>query len=471
MPNSKPRKKKNSRPHHKGSRSGNPAVRRAKEEASRAQDLARSEWSWGADPFTGFPEEEIDQEAMERAKVDAEPVIAELVAAGMPVAWLEDELCRRLGRALTAQDALQATRWASGQTLAFDQGTYSPDLLLGAFSENIALEAVRAVSGVDDPDEQQSRWRLLVAVARIVPYPDAGIPIGAVEDVRGSVVGFPDASMVTTPNGPAMWCQDVYGTRFGITAPFSAPEGPDRWYLWDIDTCSGEPHTVGAGYFPTSAHAFTAWQEVVGPDAAAQARLCPVSDADLADRILPLAGELPLGGESESQYAEFHRCRRLAQELRTAELRRDITGAEPKQPGREVADDSWTAEFANWRAKYRPGQKAVPGDFPQDGEPFTDDEAYRELSFIWLSDELPQLAHACSPHRIALVSRSIGDLYDTDTADVLRRLLPDLAAWLADRAALSADAADRVRACSERAARSGADLTEHAADLPARIRE
>jgi hypothetical protein len=113
----------------------------------------------------------------------------------------------------------------------------------------------------------------------------------------------------------------------------------------------------------------------------------------------------------------------------------------------------------------------VPGDFPQDGEPFTDDEAYRELSFIWLSDELPQLAHACSPHRIALVSRSIGDLYDTDTADVLRRLLPDLAAWLADRTALPADAADRVRACSERAARSGADLAEHAADLPARIRE
>lgn len=453
------------------SRSGNPAVRRAEEEAARAAELARSERSWDADPFAGFPEEEIDHEAMEHAKADAEPIIGELVAAGGAVAWLEDELCRRLGRLLSAQDALRATSGTSDRALVFDQDAYSPELLLDVFSENIALEAFRAIAGIDDPDEQQRRWRLLVAVARIVPHPDSRIPIGAVEDLREAVVQFPDASMVTTPTGPAMWCRDVYGTRFGITAPFSAPEGPDRWYLWDIDTCNGEAHTVGAGYFPTSTQAFTAWQEAVGPNAAAQARLSPVSDAGLADRILPVAGERRLGGESESQYAEFHRSRRLAQELRAAELRSDLPSTEPTRPGHEAADDSWIAEFADWRAKHRPGQKAVPAGFPQDGEPFTDDEAYRELAFIWLSDELPHLAHACSPHRITLAARSIGDLYDPDTADVLRHLLPDLATWLTERTALPPEAADRVLACAEHVTRSGADLAEYAPDLPARIRE
>jgi hypothetical protein len=144
---------------------------------------------------------------------------------------------------------------------------------------------------------------------------------------------------------------------------------------------------------------------------------------------------------------------------------------DPAQPGHEAVNDSWIAEFANWRAKHRPGQKAVPDDFPDDREPLTDNEVYHVLAFIWLSDELPQITHACSPHRIALAARSIGDLYDTETADVLRRLLPDLATWLTERTALPPAAADRVRACAERAARSDTELDEHTPDPPARIRE
>lgn len=437
---------------------------------ARAKAPARSGWSWSAEPFAGFAEEELDQEAMDRAKADAEPVIAELAAADMPVTWLEDELCLRLGRALAAQDAQQNTQDADQGLRFLDQDTYSPDQLIDAFSENIALEAVKAVPGVDDPDGQQRRWRLLLAVARIVPYPDARIPIGAVEDVRESVMRFPDASMVTVA-GPALWCRDVYGTRFGVTAPISAPEGPDRWYLWDIDTCNGGAHTVGAGYFSTSAKAFAAWQEAVGPDAAAQSRLEPMADADLAAHILPVAGDRHLGGESESQYAEFHRCRRLAQELRASAHQGDTTGIDLAQPEPDAVADSWIAEFVSWRAKHRPGRKAVPDDFPHDGEPLTDDEVYRELAFIWLSDELPHVAHACSPHRIALVARSIDDLYDTDTAAVLRRLLPDLVTWLTERTALPPEARDRVRACAERAARPDAELGEHGTDLPVRIRE
>jgi predicted RecB family endonuclease len=70
-----------------------------------------------------------------------------------------------------------------------------------------------------------------------------------------------------------------------------------------------------------------------------------------------------------------------------------------------------------------------------------------------------------------LVARSIDDLYDTDTANVLRRLMPDLATWLTESTALPPEAAARVRACAEQAARSDAELGDHATDLPARIRE
>ncbi|MFL6111634.1 MAG: hypothetical protein ACJ786_09820, partial [Catenulispora sp.] len=314
MPASKPRKKKSKRPDSRTSRSGNPAVRRAQEEEARLEHAARSVGLRATNPFAEY-REKLDRQRMEHAGVDAAPIIADLAAADqtVPLSWIEDELCRRLGRAMAAQDSASDKRRESGAEEILD--AYDPDQLLDAIVDPTCVAAARAMSATE-PTDRDGTWRLLVALARIVPHPDARIPIGALEDLRAAVLTFPEGSVDTVPTAAAQWCRDVYGTRFAITAPFTAADGTDRWYLWDIDVCGGEPYTVGAGYFPDAEQAFAAWRSAVGPDATSGARLEPVSDAGLAERILPGPSSMfRPGGESEPQYAEFHRCRRLAQEL------------------------------------------------------------------------------------------------------------------------------------------------------------
>ena len=471
MPASKPRKKKSSKSTARASRSGNPAVRRVEREAAQEEHRVRSAWSPPADLLLGDfigDREELDREAMERARADAEPIIADLVAAAQPVSSTEDELCRRLGRALAAQDAQTRAHRKSGQVS--DLETYSPEQFLDALAQAVAEEAFKVVPLVDDPAAQRATWQLLLAVARIVPHPDSRIPREAVEDLRG-FPWFPEASIVTTPADAALWCRDVYGTRFAITAPFTAAEGPDRWYLWDIDVCSGEALTVGAGYFATAEQAFDSWRSAVGPDATSQSRLEPVSDTYLAHRLLPVYSTRRLGGESESQYAEFHRSCRLAQDLREPHRLSDANRARTAWQDREAVQRAWTTEFAAWRAEHRPGTSVVPDDYPADDEPLDEAEVHRELASIWSSDEFPELIHACSPHRIAITATSIRDIYNEDFANVLIRLIPDLTAWLIDRTALPRTAAEHLQAYADRIARPDTDLSDLSVDVMKWIRE
>ncbi|MFL6114772.1 MAG: hypothetical protein ACJ786_25980, partial [Catenulispora sp.] len=132
---------------------------------------------------------------------------------------------------------------------------------------------------------------------------------------------------------------------------------------------------------------------------------------------------------------------------------------------------AWIAEFTAWRAEHRPGQSAVPEDFPADDEPLTEAEIFRELAFTWLGEDFPEFAYTCSPHRIALTAISIRDLYNPDFADVLLRLIPDLTAWLTERSGLPDAAADRVRAYADRASAPDAELGYHAGNPMAQIRE
>jgi hypothetical protein len=61
----------------------------------------------------------------------------------------------------------------------------------------------------------------------------------AIEDLRGGPGGhlLPKTPDGPTLAGPARWTRDAYGSRFGITAPSANPDGRQRWYLWDVDTC------------------------------------------------------------------------------------------------------------------------------------------------------------------------------------------------------------------------------------------
>jgi hypothetical protein len=410
---------------------------------------------------------------MDLAARDAEPIVAGLVAADGSASWTEDELCRRLGGTLSGQDAASDARRESGATEILD--AYSPDQLLDAVTDATVQAAVQAVTAADEPQSRNGTWRLLLALARITPHPAAQVAIQTVTDLRERTASLPEGSTAAAPTGTALWCRDAYGTRFAVTAPFAAADGPDRWYLWDIDACGIDALTVGAGYFQDADQALASWLAAVGPSATSGCRLEPVSDPHLAARLLPaLAGFFHPGGESEGQYAEFHRCRRLAQELRHSDfLDASTTAAGAPAPAQPVDKDAWIAEFAAWRAEHRPGHNAVPDDFPVDKgeEPPTEDDIYRELAAAWFISEFPELAHACSPHRIALLAAHVRDFYTSDFAPVVLSLVPDLAAWLTERSGLSAAVGGRTRAYADGAAVADADLGHRAHSLLTPIRE
>lgn len=383
-----------------------------------------------------------DAEARKRAKTDAEPIISELVSAEQSVGWLEDALCRRMGQALAAQDR---------QPRSAEFEAYTPEQFLDV------LVATIAPSDGDDPAEQSRRSRLLTAASRIADRREARRLVGG--------AAFAEAGeAVVEPTARALWSRDVYGLRFAILAPFAAPEGADRWYLWDIDVCCDTPFTVGGGYFATAEQAFADWRSAVGPDAAGHSRLEPVSDADLAGRLLPAPGDQYYGSPSPSQYAEALRSRRLGQELSASphlgERVRSGTPAEIRAEIRaesEAVREAWISEFAAWHTENRPGHTVD----------------YRELSLMWVNVKYPELTHACSPHRMAVIATSLDAVYGPDVAAMPRSLFPDIAAWLIERAPAPHPpaAADRIRSHAAGIALPEADLGGIDLDPMARIPE
>ncbi|NUR63911.1 MAG: hypothetical protein HOV87_35420 [Catenulispora sp.] len=398
--------------------------------------------------------------------------MADLVAMDGSLSRLEDELCKRLGHALAEQDAASDARRESGVTEILD--AYSPDQLLDAVTDVTILAAHKGARTAEEPGHRHGARRLLLALARVAPHPAAEIPIKAVTGLRESANSLPDGSIATMPTGTALWARDAYGTRFAITAPFAGADGPDRWYLWDIDVCGTDAFTVSAGYFPDADRAFAAWRAAVGPDAADGSRFEPVSDPHLAARMLPgLPDFFHPGGESEAQYAEFHRCRRLAQELRRSDfLDGSGSATTPQEP--EFDKAAWIAEFVAWRSEHRPGQNAVPDDFAADedvDEPLTEQALYQELADSWSCSEFPEFAYSCSPHRIALLAARIRDFYADDFARVVLRLVPDLAAWLTTRAGLSPTLSGRTRAYADGVPIPDVDLGHRGESLLAQIQE
>src|SRR5262249_12297830 len=142
-----------------------------------------------------------------------------------------------------------------------------PNLLAEA-TITAAATAVRAALEelTTEPDGWQAPWRVLTAMAGIVPFPLSATAAEAIEYLRGLPGGH---VLPKTPHGPTvpgqvLWTRDAYGSRFGVTAVFSSPHGPDRWYLWDIDACGHQAFTVHSAYYPTAEQALAAWQAGVG---------------------------------------------------------------------------------------------------------------------------------------------------------------------------------------------------------------
>jgi hypothetical protein len=352
----------------------------------------------------------------------AENLVPELVelAATTHGADLEDELCERLGARMLTLDR---------EKLGDHVG---PTMFLEAIL-SVATQAV--LGGIDQEDPEpvdwQGPWNLLVTLGRIAPYPLNEQVVDAVKELRAAPGG---RALPVLPDGPrvagtVLWTRDVYGSRFGVVAPISTPDGPDRWYLWDIDACGFQPFTVHAAYLPGPDQALARWRANVGELAGGDAALAPVADGRLLSELLPAEeGILRLGGEGEAQMVEYHRSKRLADEVRQV-----VGMVAPAEPADPLNATKAGAEFADWRTANRPDAPQPP-DF---------DEVLQELADSWSSGGPEALYHTCSPHRVASVIPHIRDYYLDDFAAQILSLLPDWTAWLAERNGTPTHLADR----------------------------
>lgn len=345
--------------------------------AQTVRDVAAS-WAEGQALRTGL------------ARPYAVELAAQMTASPKAGTALEDELCERLGP-LLADLADRPVEEYMG-----------PDHLAAALADAL----------IEAGDDEPSR-RVLAALAAILP--------SQLADRTGVE---PPAPLLA---GEVRWTRDRYGSRFAVAAPFATPEGPVRWYLWDVDACAFTPLTVHAGFYASPEEALAAWQVGVGAFAAGGTSWRRVDDSGLLSDLLPASEEISaLGGESAGQFTEYHRSRRLAEVLRDLPpvLKLDLP---------ETALDLGPDRFVTW------WRKRAEGPEPADLEALA-----AEMFDSWPA-LAPALFDTCSPHRVESVSHQIRDEYRED-ADELLALLPAWVAWLSERTGLPPELRQRALA-------------------------
>jgi hypothetical protein len=323
---------------------------------------------------------------------------------------LEDDLCAQLGPRLQ--------EWADRPL----DDAVSPT----QFAEAIVTAAATAVRGrleelSTDPDGWQAPWRVLAIAASIVPYPLSAMAADVMEQLRRLPGGhaLPKAPDGPTVTGQVLWARDGYGSRFGVTAAFSMPDGPDRWYLWDIDACGHQAVTVHSAYYATLGQARAAWQAGVGSLAAGESAFTPADNRSLLADLLPAEeGLMRSGGENAEQFAEYHRSRRLAEAALQA-----VEPSHAAQPTEFDAAATAAQQFTAWLLTHRASERQ-PADL---------DELAGELADSWHFGRPAALFPTCSPHRVALMVLHLRNYYTDEYAAELVALLPDWIRWLGAR--------------------------------------
>jgi hypothetical protein len=408
------KRKKNRKPRSPG-RTGRPGP----------DERSRRELAGG---FAGFAEyrRQLDERRASLAAAAAEPLVAELVgcAPARSDSDLEDAVCSRLGVRLAQLDDGPIDDHVGPNTFA--------EAVIAATATAVAAALDEAAGGSND---WQSPWRLLIILADIVPFPLSELAADAIKGLRGRPGGHRLPETVTGPavTGPILWVRDGYGSRFGVAAAFATKNGPDRWYLWDIDACGHDVFTVHSGYYPTSEQALAHWRGGVGEVAAGAAAFAPVDDIALLEDILPREqGMMRPGGENVAQFAEYHRSKRLAEAVMAAI---EASGRSPA--ARKAGLDATTAatRFTAWLRAQR-SEQPLPVDL---------DDIVTELASSWQIAGPAALYSACSPHRIALVVDHMRGYYQDDFAADLVALLPDWTRWLAELNNAAPELTERCR--------------------------
>ncbi len=334
------------------------------------------------------------------------------VVADQPDVVVEDALCVRLGALLDEAAGLPVDEVVGPRHLA----------------EAVVKAAAVAVEETIG-DRWSAPWRVLTAVAGVLPNPHGEAAVAEINRLRRTVGRrvLPAAPPGPKITGPVLWTRDRYGSRFGVVAPVTAGDQPQRWYLWDLDACGHAVFVVHSGFHHTSEAALAEWQAGVGGIAAAGTVLAPVDDPWLLAELMPNDRDMFGSAEvSGALSAEFFRTKRLAQAVTRAVRHRG------RPPGGGLDAATAAAEFAAWlRATGRGG---LPADL---------DELARELAESWCLHDIEALFTACSPHRVALFVPHVRGYYFDDVAEQLVALLPDWTRWLSERNATPPELADR----------------------------
>ncbi|WP_433612650.1 hypothetical protein ACQP2P_01915 [Dactylosporangium sp. CA-139114] len=336
---------------------------------------------------------------------------------------LEDDLCIRFGAAMahfergSVEDIVNPEDFVGAVLSALDERFHTP----AEASTDIAV-----------------LQRLLTVVAGVLPFPLSE----SASDLISAHLDAPTAKLAArgrAVTGPVLWARDVYGSRWAVVAPFTSDAGPDRWYLWDVDTCGYEVLTVHSGFHASAESAVAAWRESVGQVAAGGAVLTAVDDSETLDALLPGEVEgIRIGGEDEEQYAEFLRSRRLARTARKAVRRM-----------RGPAFVRLTATDAKAQFTQRLRQLDYHGGIIGEGDdagPVDPDELAGELAESWSPRDHPTLYPFCSPHKVAAAVLHLRDFYQEDFAAELVALLPEWIRFLAEHTAMPAEWTDRCLA-------------------------
>jgi hypothetical protein len=388
---------------------------------------------------------QMDARRTARATTVATDLVADLVAlaAGQPDAIVEDALCRGLGP-LLGECAKQEP---------IDERPGPHHVAQAIISA--AAAAVEATTG--QPDTWGAPWRVLTAVAGILPYPDREAADSAIARLRINTPGVRVLRTGPALSGPVLWTRDRYGSRFAVTAPITTQGQPERWYLWDIDACGHNAFTVHSGFYATAEAALTAWQAGVGPIAAPDTALAAVDDPWLVAELLPVEqGFMRPGGESVEQFAEYHRSRRLGEVVKQA-LPRPGT---PSDRGLDSATAA--AEFTAWLRARDDDPTQLPDNLA---------ELATELAESWCINHIDTVFATCSPHRVALCVQHTRGYYVDEFADQLVALLPAWTRWLAARNATPPELADRALPYAQGQPHPQITVDGHEPDYLARVTE
>ncbi|GAA4437801.1 hypothetical protein [Phytohabitans houttuyneae] len=381
------------------------------------------------------------------AGTEARAMIEALVAAapGWSDDDLEDHVCLRYGAAMAQYDAGAV------------EDVVNPDDLVRALLTAIDQRLHQSAEAGTDVAVLR---RLLTVLAGVLPSPLSESTRALVAKHLGTHAAR-QAGRGRAVTGPVLWAHDVYGTRWAVVAPFSSVAGPDRWYLWDVDTCGYEIVTMHSGFHPTVESAVTAWRESVGHAAAGAAALTVVDNAETLGALL-LRGDvegLRVGGEDQEQYAEFLRSRRLGRTVR------DAVGKTRGQPSVRLTADEAREGFAQRL------RQLGHHDGSDEGPAGADDLA-AELADSWSPGDHPTLYPFCSPHKVAVAVLHLRDFYKDEFAAELVAVLPEWIRFLAEHTAMAAELTERCLAYASGELQFPGILDDHGRPNPmARVTE